>query len=63
MQSHDSVQVIYMLAKGSHSVDSMLWQMLGRKIDTLNQVVDGGKEVCIYVKNDSRCSLLPTMVF
>ena len=56
-QSHDSVQVLYMLAKESHSVDSMLWQMLGRKIDTLNKVVDGGKEVCIYFVNYVRLSL------
>ena len=52
-QKHNSVQIIYMVCKDSQaSVDMTLWKMLGRKIHTLDQVVDG-KEVCF-----SACSCL-----
>lgn len=41
----DSVQIIYMVCNDREiSVDRMLWEMLGNKIGTLDQVVDG-KEV------------------
>ena len=46
-QTHDSVQIVYMVAKDSSvSIDPALWKLLGKKIRTLDQVVDGGKEVC-----------------
>lgn len=41
-QQHDSVQILYMINKDSKlSLDSAMWKMLGRKIGTLDQVVDG----------------------
>jgi hypothetical protein len=43
-QTHDSVQIIYMVCKDeSVSIDMTLWRLLGRKINILGQVVDGKK--------------------
>jgi SWI/SNF-related matrix-associated actin-dependent regulator 1 of chromatin subfamily A len=44
-QRAGSVQILYMVCKDpSYSVDSSIWEMLGRKISTLDALVDG-KEV------------------
>jgi SWI/SNF-related matrix-associated actin-dependent regulator 1 of chromatin subfamily A len=43
-QTHDSVQINYMVCKDeSLSLDMTMWKMLGKKIGTLGQVVDGNK--------------------
>jgi hypothetical protein len=43
-QTHDSVQVKYMVCKDETlSLDMTMWKMLGKKIGTLGQVVDGNK--------------------
>jgi SWI/SNF-related matrix-associated actin-dependent regulator 1 of chromatin subfamily A len=43
-QQHDSVQINYMVCKDeSLSLDMIMWKMLGKKIGTLGQVVDGNK--------------------
>lgn len=43
-QTHDSVQVVYMVCKDqSLSLDMSMWRMLGKKIGTLGQVVDGSE--------------------
>ena len=41
-QSHSSVQIFYMICKDeSMSVDTIIWNQLGRKIGTIGKVVDG----------------------
>lgn len=41
-QSASQVQIIYMIDKNrKHSIDSTLWNMLGRKISTVDKVIDG----------------------
>ena len=41
-QTHNSVQIIYMICKEKRqSLDLSLWRMLGRKIGTVESVVDG----------------------
>lgn len=41
-QQHDSVQILYSICKDEKlSLDSTLWNLLGKKIGTLDQVVDG----------------------
>jgi SWI/SNF-related matrix-associated actin-dependent regulator 1 of chromatin subfamily A len=43
-QTHDSVQIVYMVCKDeSLSLDMTMWKMLGKKIETLGQVVDGNE--------------------
>ena len=60
-QTHSSVQIIYMICKDPKvSVDSILWNMLGKKINTLDQIIDGsGKgvsyEISMFV-NANLCS-------
>lgn len=45
-QTASQVQIIYMIDKNrKHSIDPMLWDMLGRKITTVDKVIDG-KTVC-----------------
>lgn len=45
-QNHSSVQIIYMICKDKKtSIDPILWNMLAKKIDTLNQVIDGNNHV------------------
>lgn len=45
-QQHQSVQILYMVCKDPKlSIDMSLWKQLGRKIHTIDQVIDG-KKVC-----------------
>ena len=54
-QSHDSVQVVYMICKDQTlSLDMTMWKMLGKKIGTLGQVVDGSEDKpYIYAAKES----------
>ena len=44
-QTHNSVQILYMVCKDSKvSLDLAIWNLLAKKIGTLDKVVDGRKE-------------------
>jgi len=56
-QQHDSVQIVYAICRDeTSSIDMTLWKMLGKKIGTVDQVIDG-KQVRALSRFLSQCKV------